>query len=891
MSRPWRIITAVAAYDGHDASILALNRALLASSEPLELIYLGYHMTAEKIAQAAVQESADAVAVASYNGGHLDFYPHLLRLLQRTQPSPLLFGGGGATILPTEKQTLENAGIKAVYLPGTSLPEIATDIITHLHQHRPNVNQSAEKQIKAAQLNTPEAISQLLSLQEHPSDVPSPTDKVRQALLQQPSGAGSKLLLITGGGGAGKSTLIDELVQRFLTQYPQRKVAILANDPATGDDQSCHALLADRVRMNAIYHPRVYLRSVSSGALFRNWAPALPDMSRLLQHLGFNLVIVETPGSGQTGLDLSPFSADVKLYVKTREYGSGLQLQKDQQLLDADILVLNKIDQEGAEAAYQELQEQLKQQKNPVKLIAVMAKTPQDVGLDQLFGELEFRFGWNNQPPMQQQEIFSRAKQFSLVPHSRRNYLADIVDKVQNYDCWVDKQLRLLRDYPGEPNRLDGHCQQLLNGWPEQWQQLSEQAAKHFATEATAITPNGLQLPRVALPDPQDRLESLRFLLQEGLPGCFPYVSGLHPLRPVRGGETTRQFAGLRTAEETNRRLHLLARGVDKPRLSIAFDGITLYGDDSDTDPASIGKIGEGGVAIDSWEDMKRLLADFSIQNISTSMTINGPAPVILAMYFVAAAELEIEAVEKNDQRRLSISEREELQYKTWRQLRGTVQADILKELQAQNECILQPEFAIRLMGDVQQFFIEQDIQRFYSLSISGYHIGEAGATPAQEMAFTLANGFTYVENFLARSMPIERFAPNLSFFFRVSHEAEWLAYGAVCRKIWAIAMRDRYAANSRSQQLRFHSQTSGRALQAEEWDTLNPVRQTYHALLGLLANSNSLHVDAADEPMTTPSEKYVRQATMIPNFLREEAEAFVVQNLLSGSYAFQRLV
>jgi methylmalonyl-CoA mutase len=386
-------------------------------------------------------------------------------------------------------------------------------------------------------------------------------------------------------------------------------------------------------------------------------------------------------------------------------------------------------------------------------------------------------------------------------------------------------------------------------------------------------------------------MESLRFLLEEGLPGQFPFATGIYPYRPVSAGETTRQFAGLHGPEETNRRLHFLARGVARPRLSIAFDGITLYGADSDEDPGSIGKIGEGGVSIDTWEDMKLVLSDFHIPDISTSMTINGPAPVILAMYFVAAQEIELERAEREMGAPLAEGEREALRRRILHALRGTVQADILKEVQAQNESIFQPDFAIRLLGDVQEWFISNGVKKFYSLSISGYHIGEAGASPVQELAFTLANGFTYIENFRARGMAVNAFAPSLSFFFKVSHEAEWLAYGAVCRKIWSIALRDVYGADERSQMLKFHTQTSGRALQAEEWDTLNPVRLTYHALLGLLANANSLHVDSADEPMTTPGEKWVRQATMIPNFLREEAEGFVIQNLLSGSYAFRALM
>jgi isobutyryl-CoA mutase len=478
-----------------------------------------------------------------------------------------------------------------------------------------------------------------------------------------------------------------------------------------------------------------------------------------------------------------------------------------------------------------------------------------------------------------------------LVPHRRRTYLAEIADRIRAYDRWTDDQLRMVREDPRDLARLDPVCARMLEEWPEEWRRFSLQAAVRMGIDPDAETPNGLRLPRVALPDPEDRAGSLRFLLEEGLPGRFPFATGIHPYRPVSAGETTRQFAGLRGPEETNRRLHLLARGVARPRLSIAFDGITLYGADSDEDPGSIGKIGEGGVSIDSWEDMRLVLKGFSIPEISTSMTINGPAPTVLAMYFVAAGEIELERAELEKGSPLDGEEREEIFSRTLRTLRGTVQADILKEVQAQNESIFQPDFAIRLLGDVQEWFIAHEVRKFYSLSVSGYHIGEAGASPVRELAFTLANGFTYVENFLARGMAINAFAPSLSFFFKVSHEAEWLAYGAVCRKIWAIAMRDVYGADEKSQQFKFHTQTSGRALQAEEWDTLNPVRLTYHALLGLLANSNSLHVDSADEPMTTPGEKWVRQATMIQNYLREEAEGFLIQNLLSGSYAFRTLM
>lgn len=633
------------------------------------------------------------------------------------------------------------------------------------------------------------------------------------------------------------------------------------------------------------------MRSIATGSPYTLLNPALPDMVKLLRVSNFDLVIVETPGTGQTGINLQSFDQARTIYVKTKEYGGELQLEKDQMLRDADLTVLNKVDLEGAESAFQELKTVLSQHRHKSEPIAVMAKVHRDPGMNQLFAKLTDKLGMPIESEHSPQDIFKYAKKAVLVPYERRGYLSDIVDKIKSYDIWANEQIECVRNNPADLSKLDPTCRSLLEDWPRQWLTLSEQASQKHGIAQYTITPNGLKLPKVALPDPKDQAESLRFLLEEGMPGNFPFATGIYPYRPETGGETTRQFAGLRGPDETNQRLHLLNRDVEKPRLSIAFDSITLYGADSDDDPGSIGKIGEGGVSIDSYEDMKLLLKGFSIQQISTSLTINGPAPVILAMYFVAALEIETERIEKEKGRSLNDSENTNIQHEVFSQLRGTVQADILKEIQAQNECIFQTDFAIKLLGDIQTYFIENSINRFYSLSISGYHIGEAGASPIQELAFTLANGFTYVEYFLSRGLKIDDFAPNLSFFFRVSHEAEWLAFGAVCRKIWALAMRDRYHAAPNSQRFKFHTQTSGRALQSKEWDTLNPMRQTYHALLGLLANTNSLHVDSADEPMTTPGEKYVRQAAMIPNYLQEEAEGFIIQNLLSGSYAFRTIM
>ena len=885
--KPLRIVTAVAAYDGHDASVLALNRALLAGGRPVEVIYLGFNMASGMIATAALQEGAAAVAVSSYNGGHLQFYPHLVRrLAELGMKDTLVFGGGGGTILPDDAATVEASGVAKIYGPGWPLDEIAADLTGRVAARAGNTTSFPDPAAWGETGPSPADLSRLLTEAEagHPL-----SDPVQQWLTRGDS-APAKVVVVAGDGGSGKSTLIDELVGRLLGAFPAQRIAILANDPTTATGGTATAFLADRVRMNRIYHDRVWLRSVATGSVYAPLSPSLPGLVRTLRAAGFGLVLVETPGTGQTGLDVGALRADLLVYVKTREIGSAMQLEKDQLLRDADLIVMNKADLEGAEAAFGEMQGALAGLGKGEMLFPTVAKSAADPGLDRLFAGLCRCLGWPAPEVSEPVDIFRYVKGNILVPHRRRAYLAEIASKVRAYGRWMADQLDIVRAHPDNLSGLDPFCARLLAEWPDTWRELSLQAATQAGIDPVVATPNGLRFSRVALPDPADRAESLRFLLEEGLPGRFPFATGIYPYRPVSQGETTRQFAGLRGPEETNRRLHLLAGGVAKPRLSIAFDGITLYGADSDEDPGSIGKIGEGGVAIDCWEDMRLLLQGFSIPDISTSMTINGPAPIILAMYFVAAQELELERLEK-ERGALSDAERVETRRWTLGILRGTVQADILKEVQAQNESIFQPDFAIRLLGDVQEWFIANDVKRFYSLSVSGYHIGEAGASPVQELAFTLANGFTYVENFLARGMAVNAFGTGLSFFFKVSHEAEWLAYGAVCRRIWAIALRDVYGADERAQRFKFHTQTSGRALQAEEWDTLNPVRLTYHALLGLLANTNSLHVDSADEPMTTPGEKWVRQATMIPNYLREEAEGFVIQNLLSGSYAFRALV
>jgi isobutyryl-CoA mutase len=904
VKHPARVLTAVAAYDGHDASILAINRSLRDAGLPMEVIYMGFNKKVEEITRAAVQEGADCVAVSSYNGGHNHFFPALVKSLRDAGSPAIVVGGGGGTIAGEDEKLIESQGVDKIYGVTWSLQGIADDIYQRAHLLDHPIDQ--EELVEAGRKGENWAVSRLLDLAELKViyKEEKKTDSAEYAFINntlesfvaakgEDSDDEGKVVFVTGDGGAGKSTILDEMARRFTDDFKdERRCAVLSLDPTTTADGVMTALLGDRVRMNSIYNPTVFMRSMATRVPYANLSPALGDAISILKKAGFSLILVETPGTGQAGVDLTTHKPDIIIYVKTREFGSvNVQLQKDQTLKVADIVVLNKIDREGSHTVFEQIQTILKAQGKKQFLFATQAKLANDCGTMDLYLGLLDKLGEiskNYQPT--KKDPFEELKYTGLVPHTRRNYLAQIVEAVRGYDAWVDKQLELARQ---DPEQLDDYCQQMLKGWAETWQEMTVGRAQKTggSCQLDYLSFNGLQIPKVAFPDPRDKVETLRFLLEEGLPGQFPFGNGVFPLRKEAGYETTRQFAGLKLAEDTNGRFRFLSRGVDFPRLSTAFDGITLYGDDSITDPGAMGKIGEGGVSVDTIEDMKVLYSGFDFRKTSTSMTINGPAPIILAMYFNVVTDTMIETYLKESPGETLTDElAEEIRNEVYRIMRGTVQADILKEVQAQNECIFQMDFAIRLMGDVEQFFVDKGIKKFYSISISGYHIGEAGATPIQEMAYTITNGFTYLENFRARGMTVDQVAPNFSFFFRASHEMEWIALGPVLRKIWAIAVKDIYKGNKRSQLFKYHTQTSGRALQTQEWDTLNPVRQTLHSIIALLGNTNSLHVDSADEALTTPSEKYVRQATMIPNYLTLEAEFFKLQNFLSGSYGMRAI-
>jgi len=957
VERPVRILTAVAAYDGHDASILAINRALRECGTPVEVIYQGYNKKVGEIVKAAVEEGVDCVAVSSYNGGHNQFYPALVKALRDAGSPAVVVGGGGGTISTEDAAFIEKNGVARIYGTEWSLDALAKDVIGLASGVKRDAAPGTivmEARKKAAwALGELLNLAELLSLMRragkgrgrHRSGLRAMIDDfTAEDMTGKVPRGGGRLVFIMGDGGAGKSTITDEMVRHFAADFRGKKrCAVVSIDPTTIEAGETTALLGDRIRMNNIYSSNIFMRSLATRVPYGNFPDALGDIIAILKAAGHDLIIVETPGTGQAGLDFHVYDPDLTVYVKTREFGSvQVQLQKDQLLKECDIIVLNKIDREGSHTVFEQIESIIshaeqyhrgtkgkKGKRSARKAFATLAKLANDPGTSNLYVHMMKQLGM----PSERFEAshigpFEALRYTGLVPHHRRNYLGRIVEAVREYDRWVEEQTEICRKEAcsarsvDDMKGLDPYCRNLLKNWQQRWQEMTvEKARKHGATcEQDYVSFNGIRIPKVAFPDPGDRVECLRFLLEEGLPGDFPFVNGVFPLRRESGMETTRQFAGLRLAEHTNERFHFLSRGVKNPRLSTAFDGITLYGDDSDTDPGAIGKIGEGGVAVDTLDDMKILYSGFDFREISTSMTINGPAPILLAMYFNVACDYMIEQYKKdhpgevvktpgktrgrrkfplpgelgpddvNPEYGLPQHRVEGIRAETYKMLRGTVQADILKEIQAQNECIFQSDFAIKLMGDVQQFFVDMGIKKFYSISVSGYHIGEAGATPVQEMVYTISNGFTYAENFMGRGMKIDEIAPNFSFFFRNSHELEWLATGPVMRKIWGIAMRDVYGANRRSQMFKFHTQTSGRALQIPEWDTLNPVRQTIHALIALLCNTNSLHVDSADEPLTTPSEKYVRQATMIPNYLTFEAEILKPQNLLSGSYAMREI-
>lgn len=920
-----RFVTATALFDGHDASINIMRRLLQARGA--EVIHLGHNRAAHEIVSAAIQEDAHAVAISSYQGGHMEFFKYVRTLLDAEgAPEVKIFGGGGGVIVPREISELEAHGITKIYSPEDGQRLGLDGIIGHMLAESDQRFVDFAGRAAGSSARLARALSLLENGARRPEDLLHEIKPQRQRYQNIP------VLGITGTGGAGKSSLTDELLMRFLWDFPDIRIGMLCIDPSK--KKTGGALLGDRIRINAASDPRVFIRSFATRGGGREVAAVTRDALRLLKTQDFDFLIVETSGIGQgdTGiLDI----ADISLYVMTAEYGAQTQLEKIDMLDFADLIAVNKFERRQAPDALRDVRTQLRRTRfrgervneEQYPVFGTIASRFADDGTSGLYRAVAAKLSSKVQDRSYQakdvrQYALESSNREALIPESRAGYLAEVSAAVRRYHQATEDEVKLCNDSEsleraadlltsqGDPqtasklrteakklwHQLDRDLTKQLEGFANLRKSYGgdefayEVRGKAIKVKANFETLSHLKLPKVALPLHQSRGELLRYLRREGLPGEFPYTCGVFPFRR-EGEDPKRQFAGEGGPARTNKRFHYLCKNDQAKRLSTAFDSVTLYGANPDSRPDIYGKIGESGVSIATLEDMKVLYSGFDLCDPSTSvsMTINGPAPILLAMFLNTALDQQVDRFCQQHGRVPTPAEHQELFAKTLGVVRGTVQADILKEDQAQNTCIFSTECALKMMGDIQEFFIDKKVRNYYSVSISGYHIAEAGANPITQLAFTLANGFTYVEYYLARGMKIDDFAPNLSFFFSNGVDAEYAVLGRVARRIWAIAMRDVYAASDRSQKLKYHIQTSGRSLHAMEMD-FNDIRTTLQALLALYDNCNSLHTNAYDEAITTPTEDSVRRAMAIQMIINREFGPNQCQNINQGSYFIDQL-
>ncbi len=976
-----RIVTAASLFDGHDAAINIMRRILQASGA--EVIHLGHNRAATDIVNCAIQEDVQGIAITSYQGGHIEFFKYIYDLLKEAGSQIKLFGGGGGTILPTEIEELHAYGITRIYSPDDGRSLGLQGMIDHLLRHcdfctqEPPVDELLiELPKKAAK-----TIARLISVAENFPDF-------RESLHQSVKKMSSRLvpvLGITGTGGAGKSSLVDELVRRFLRVNTQARIAIISVDPSKR--KSGGALLGDRIRMNSIHHPHVYMRSLATRQSNLALSKYVQDSIDICKAAGFDLIIVETSGIGQSDTEIVEHS-DTSLYVMTSEYGAATQLEKIDMLDFADIIAINKFDKRGSLDALRDVRKQYRRNHmiwdgpdDDLPVLGTIAAQFNDTGMNHLYNRVMAVLNNKTASSFAYLPGFEEKKISTLISAERVRYLAEIAEAHEAYKAFIQKQsgiarqlyqmrgtVEILRKSDKSPaaavfgaaiaasedatiqglirrceeleRQLDHECFRLLSTWDETKLRY-KQAKYQFKVRDKIIEQDlftqslsGLAIPKVSLPRYRDWGDILAWQLTENLPGEFPYAAGVFPLKR-EGEDPARMFAGEGGPERTNKRFHYVSAGMPAKRLSTAFDSVTLYGEDPAERPDIYGKIGNSGVSIATLDDAKKLYSGFNLAlpMTSVSMTINGPAPMLLAFFMNVAidqqcemyikAEGLVEATEKKiaeiykdlGQERPSYQGElpssndglglmllgvtgdqvlppevyAQIKAKTMTAVRGTVQADILKEDQAQNTCIFSTEFALRMMGDVQQYFIENDVRNFYSVSISGYHIAEAGANPITQLAFTLANGFTFVEYYLSRGMDIDDFAPNLSFFFSNGTDPEYSVIGRVARRIWAKAIKHRYGGHDRSQKLKYHIQTSGRSLHAQEI-AFNDIRTTLQALYALYDNCNSLHTNAYDEAITTPTEESVRRAMAIQLIINKELGLAKNENPLQGAFIIEDL-
>ncbi len=932
---PVRFVTAASLFDGHDAAINVIRRLLQDSGA--EVIHLGHNRSVLEIVTAAIDEDAQAVAVSSYQGGHMEFFRYAKDLLVEMGGAHVkVFGGGGGVIVPDEIATLQRSGVDRIFSPEDGRRMGLQGMIDEMlaaADFAPPVPATLDGAVPRLTPEDRRLLASAITLAEREGFPETPLGKaVRSAADALPRAKRSVVIGVTGSGGAGKSSLVDEIVLRFLEGTSRATVAVISVDPSRR--KTGGALLGDRIRMNSIPHPRAYMRSLATRGAKGELSAATEDAIRLCRLAGFDWILVETSGTGQGDTEIVDV-CDVPVYVMTPEYGAAIQLEKIGMLDYADLVALNKAERRGGDDALRDVRKQVRRARKdfdgPDSALGVFATTASrfcDPGVDALFEALVAKTvektGRRVAIRLPSESAATRAPQaITIIPHDRTGYLGDIAKTVRGYKAWAAEQARLARDVghlegairalgaPGGAGaaiegvtaalsraraRMDPRAKALLDAWPDRKAEyLSETLAYEVREKERALPTyvrslSGTRIPKVAVPTTDEPGEVMKFLLLENLPGGFPYAAGVFPLKRT-DEEPKRQFAGEGPPDRTNKRFHLLCRGESSRRLSTAFDSVTLYGEDPGERPDVYGKVGESGVSIASIEDVKRLYAGFDLcdPNTSVSMTINGPAPILLAMFLDNAIDEQVDAFAREKGRIPNPAEHAEIEGRTVQTVRGTVQADILKEDQAQNTCIFSTAFALRMMGDIQEWFVANGVRNYYSVSISGYHIAEAGANPISQLAFTLANGFTYVEYYLARGMKVDDFAPNLSFFFSNGLDPEYTVIGRVARRIWSVAMRERYGANDRSQKLKYHIQTSGRSLHAQEVQ-FNDIRTTLQALLALQDHCNSLHTNAYDEAITTPTAESVRRAMAIQVIATREFGWLKNENPLQGSWFVERL-
>lgn len=924
---PVRIVTAASLFDGHDASINIMRRIL--QDMGAEVIHLGHNRSVRDVVITALQEGAQGIAISSYQGGHMEYFKYMRDLLnQNGAPHVKIFGGGGGVIVYDEKRELEAYGISQIFHPEDGRKLGLEGMIEMIIKECDfNILDEADLDFKAE----PKGIYDLGDIRHRDIGLAVSAIELEQkqnlieSLNFKTKKSKALVLGVTGTGGAGKSSLIDELTQRFLNIYPDLKIGVVCVDPSK--KKTGGALLGDRIRMNSLSRPMTYMRSLASRGSGNEISGQLPQVLNLLKQMDFDFIIAESSGIGQANVAITEVS-DYSLYVMTSEFGAQSQLEKIDMIDYADFIAINKADRRGSEDAHRDVSKQYKRSRkqfnddaeSPVFL--TQASNFNDRGVNQLFLNIFQTLESKNKELWQIEESLKQTLRDTekkvIVPPDRQNYLAEVVQSVRKYHAqvqdkakslnWLQSLTQVSEQHP-DPDvkwKLKNDAKELSQKLGEDYQAVAawsdfenkyqgqdyiyEVRGQQIKQNLRADSLSATSIPRVSFPQITSWGDRYKFLALENMPGFFPFTAGVFPLKR-QGEDPTRQFAGEGPPEKTNRRFHYLSEGQPAKRLSTAFDSVTLYGQDPDLRPDIFGKVGESGVSIATLEDMKRLYQGFDLcdPKTSVSMTINGPAPMILAFFMNTAIDQQVAKKEKELGRKLSDQEFKDTEAFAIQNVRGTVQADILKEDQGQNTCIFSIDFALKMMGDVQQYFIDNKVRNFYSVSISGYHIAEAGANPITQLALTLSNAFTYVEYYLSRGMKIDDFAPNFSFFFSNGMDPEYSVLGRVARRIWAIAVRDLYKGSDRSQKLKYHIQTSGRSLHAQEIQ-FNDIRTTLQALMAIEDNCNSLHTNAYDEAITTPTEESVRRAQAIQLIINKEMGTAKNENSLQGSFFYQWL-